>query len=134
MPARLPSLPRIIVVSNEQPEHTIARWNDGCTAPGDDDFARPEKSMMPIGEPPYYVGKVWPLVNNTQGGPVHDAQQRVLNAYGEPVNGLYAAGELGSVSVTYIFQVATSLSVLLVGALRAVKPPHLQQEGSQDDQ
>ena len=83
-------------VSIEQLEHTIARWNHCCNASSDDDFARPAKSMMPINEPPYYVGEVWPLVNNTQGGPVHDARQRVLNPYGEPVNGLYAAGELGS--------------------------------------
>lgn len=90
------SLSRITGVSNEQLEHTIVRWNNCCSASSDDDFARPAESMMPISEPPYYVGAVWPLVNNTQGGPVHDVQQRVLNPYGEPVSGLYAVGELGS--------------------------------------
>ncbi|MBE9552155.1 MAG: FAD-binding protein, partial [Proteobacteria bacterium] len=28
---------------------------------------------------------------------VHDTSQRVLNPFGEPIPGLYAAGELGSV-------------------------------------
>jgi succinate dehydrogenase/fumarate reductase flavoprotein subunit len=90
------SLSRIVGVPAELLADTIARWNDCCAASTDKDFARPAQSMMPISEPPYYVGQVWPLVNNTQGGPVHDAQQRVLNPFCDPVNGLYAAGELGS--------------------------------------
>src|SRR5205814_1913215 len=36
------------------------------------------------------------LVTDTQGGPVHDADQRVLDAFGAPIPRLYAAGELGS--------------------------------------
>jgi predicted oxidoreductase len=36
-------------------------------------------------------------VSNTQGGPVHDARQRVLDPAGRPIARLYAAGELGSV-------------------------------------
>jgi predicted oxidoreductase len=37
------------------------------------------------------------VVSNTQGGPVHDAEQRVLDPFGKPVRRLYAAGECGSV-------------------------------------
>ena len=48
-------------------------------------------------EPPWHVARVWPIVSNTQGGPVHDHAQRVLDPYGEPIPRLYAAGELGSV-------------------------------------
>ncbi|MEE8448318.1 MAG: FAD-binding protein, partial [Thermodesulfobacteriota bacterium] len=33
---------------------------------------------------------------NTQGGPVHDVKQRVLDPYGNPIPRLYAVGELGS--------------------------------------
>ena len=60
-------------------------------------FGRPPGSMVPIAKPPFYGAKVWPVVSNTQGGPVHDAEQRVLDAYGEPIPRLYAAGECGSV-------------------------------------
>ena len=52
--------------------------------------------MVALREPPYHVAPVWPVVSNTQGGPVHDARQRVLDPFGEPIPGLYAAGELGS--------------------------------------
>jgi succinate dehydrogenase/fumarate reductase flavoprotein subunit len=53
--------------------------------------------MMPLDTPPYYAGAIWPVVSNTQGGPMHDPRQRVLNAFGEPIERLYVAGELGSI-------------------------------------
>jgi predicted oxidoreductase len=33
---------------------------------------------------------------NTQGGPVHDIKQRVIDVFGEPIPRLYTVGELGS--------------------------------------
>jgi len=76
---------------------TLNRWNAQCAQQRDDDFGRPAITMVPIATPPYYCGKVWPVVSNTQGGPVHDARQRVLNPFGELIPRLYEAGELGSI-------------------------------------
>ena len=67
-----------------------------CDAGSDIDFARPPGSMMRIEAPPFYGAPVWATVSNTQGGPVHDARQRVIDAFGDPIPRLYAAGELGS--------------------------------------
>jgi predicted oxidoreductase len=52
--------------------------------------------MTPIGTPPFYGAPVWATLSNTQGGPVYDAKQRIVDVYGEPILRLYAAGELGS--------------------------------------
>ena len=75
---------------------TIDRWNalydEGC----DSDFGRPYGTMTRIDTPPYVFGAVYPTVSNTQGGPVHDARQRVIDVSGKPIPRLYAAGELGS--------------------------------------
>lgn len=76
---------------------TLERWNRQCEAGCDDDFGRPPGTMMPVRTPPFYFGEVWPVVSNTQGGPVHDTRQRVLNPFGEPIPRLYEAGELGSI-------------------------------------
>ena len=76
---------------------TLADWNNACAAGQDAEFDRPPGSMLPIATPPFCAAKVWPIVSNTQGGPVHDAGQRVLDAFGEPIPRLYAAGECGSV-------------------------------------
>jgi succinate dehydrogenase/fumarate reductase flavoprotein subunit len=76
---------------------TVAAWNVACAAGKDAQFSRPPGSMMPIVEGPYFGAKVWPIVSNTQGGPVHDERQRVLDAFGRPIPRLFVAGELGSV-------------------------------------
>jgi succinate dehydrogenase/fumarate reductase flavoprotein subunit len=67
-----------------------------CAAGRDYDFGRPGGSMMPIARPPFYAASIWPIVSNTQGGLAHDEYQRVLDAFGEPITGLFVAGELGS--------------------------------------
>tara|TARA_B100000530_G_scaffold332323_1_gene278482 strand:- start:29 stop:1555 length:1527 start_codon:yes stop_codon:yes gene_type:complete len=75
---------------------TIENWNESCDA-GADDFGRPPKSMVPVRQAPFYLAEIWPVVSNTQGGPVHDEKRRVVNAYGEPIPRLYTAGELGGI-------------------------------------
>jgi succinate dehydrogenase/fumarate reductase flavoprotein subunit len=52
--------------------------------------------MMRLDQPPYYFGEVFPAVSNTQGGPVHNPSQQILDTAGAPIARLYAAGELGS--------------------------------------
>ena len=78
-------------------EETVDRWNAFVAAGEDKDYGRIPESLVPIQEPPFYTTELRPLVGNTQGGPVHDGRQRVLNAFGEVIPGLYTAGELGSV-------------------------------------
>ena len=78
-------------------QETFDRWNAACERGADADFDRPGGTMMPIRKPPFLAGEIWPVVSNTQGGPVHDAKQRVLNSFGEPVARLYEAGELGGI-------------------------------------
>ncbi|MGE0005181.1 MAG: FAD-dependent oxidoreductase [Parvibaculaceae bacterium] len=78
-------------------ERTVAGWNGMCASGGDERFGRPASSMMRIAKPPFYAAPIWPIVSNTQGGPAHDADQRVLDAFGRPIPRLYEAGEIGSV-------------------------------------
>jgi succinate dehydrogenase/fumarate reductase flavoprotein subunit len=84
-------------IDAEALETSVAKWNAACAAGSDADFGRPPGSMLPIRMPPFSAAHVWPVVSNTQGGLAHDESQRVLDAFEEPVTGLYVAGELGSV-------------------------------------
>jgi len=74
---------------------SLEDWNRTCALGDDATFGRPQSSLHPL-SPPYYVAKVKPVVSNTQGGPVHDVEQRIVRPDGHPVHGLYAAGECGS--------------------------------------
>lgn len=76
---------------------TLERWNTCCRTGQADEYGRPAATRVPLQQPPFYVGEVWPVVSNTQGGPVHDVRQRVLNPFGEVIPRLYVAGELGSI-------------------------------------
>jgi len=84
-------------ISRDDLGETIAQWNAACADGTDRGFGRPMTSMMPIRQPPFIYGQIWPIVSNTQGGPVHDPDQRVMHSFGQPIPGLYAAGECGSV-------------------------------------
>jgi succinate dehydrogenase/fumarate reductase flavoprotein subunit len=89
-------LAKLIVVDSDALEATLARWNELCATKNDVDFGRPAGTMMKIQRPPFYAGVVWPVVSNTQGGPEHDAKQRIIDVEDQPIPRLYAAGELGS--------------------------------------
>ncbi len=84
-------LPRAELASTREP------WNAASASGADAAWRRPATSMVPIARAPFTFAPVWPIVSNTQGGPVHDARQRVLDPAGRPIAGLYAAGECGSV-------------------------------------
>jgi succinate dehydrogenase/fumarate reductase flavoprotein subunit len=75
---------------------SIERWNALCDRGVDEDYGRPAGTMMKIDQPPYVFGQVWPTVSNTHGGPVHNANQQIIDIAGQPIPRLYAAGELGS--------------------------------------
>jgi 3-oxosteroid 1-dehydrogenase len=86
---------------------TIRRWNQLCTAGADLDFGRgdsvydrymgdpgsqPQPNLGPLDEPPYYAIRVLPGTIGTKGGPVTGVNGMVLGSDGEPIQGLYAAG------------------------------------------
>ncbi|MEM7404439.1 MAG: FAD-dependent oxidoreductase [Pseudomonadota bacterium] len=75
---------------------TVDEWN-ATVARGEDTLGRPRSSMTAVTDGPFFCGQMWPVISNTQGGPRHDALQRVINPFGEPLDGLYVAGELGSI-------------------------------------
>ena len=93
----IPELARRMEVAEPVLRETLERWNALCASGADDGFGRPAPTRRPVAKAPYYFGEVWPVVSNTQGGLVHDVEQRVLNPFGEPIAHLHVAGELGSI-------------------------------------
>lgn len=73
---------------------TVSEYNQGCAA-GHDAFGRPADSLIPLDRPPYYCMPLHPGGPNTCGGPRRDEHARILNPFGQPIPGLYGAGELG---------------------------------------
>ncbi|MFC2059622.1 FAD-dependent oxidoreductase [Chloroflexota bacterium] len=78
-------------------ERTINTYNKYCANDRDSDLGRSSESLIPLDAPPFFAVELWPGGPNTQGGPRRNAQSQVLNVDGEPIPGLYSAGEMGSI-------------------------------------
>ena len=73
---------------------TVARYNGFVAAGVDEDFGRAADYLkMPIGDGPYYIIEQKPRFATTMGGLVVNTSMQVLDGSGNPIAGLYAAGE-----------------------------------------
>ncbi len=75
---------------------TFNEWNAllASGAEADPLTARKLKGLMPFTTPPFYAIQFLPLARKNLGGVKTDLQCHVLDADGQPIGGLYAAGEL----------------------------------------
>ena len=74
---------------------TVEEYNAGMEA-GSDAFGKSASAQSVITTGPFYASLRTPTVHYTMGGIKIDTDAHVLNADGEPVPGLYAAGEVAS--------------------------------------
>ena len=72
---------------------TMESWNAAVEAGSDPDFGR-LSFANPLNTAPYYAIKVAPGIHHTMGGVVINTSAQVLDANGEPIPGLFAAGEV----------------------------------------
>jgi fumarate reductase flavoprotein subunit len=78
---------------------TVERYNGFAKHGYDGDFGRKHLigalgSLVELGAPPYYAYPCTTALLSTYGGIAVDAQARVLDVYGQPIDSLYAAGEV----------------------------------------
>jgi 3-oxosteroid 1-dehydrogenase len=94
-------------------ERTVERWNAAVAGGADPEFGRGESAhdrwwgdpfekgkvegtLGPLETPPFYAMELKPGTIGTKGGPKVDARARVLDLDGDPIPGLYAAGNVSS--------------------------------------
>jgi len=112
--ASLPDMATHFEINPDTLAASIAEWNALADSGAEDCFGRPPNGRAPIATAPFFAAPVVPIVSNTQGGPAHDEQQRVLDAFGAPIPGLYEAGEIGSV-FGHIYMSGGNLAECFVG-------------------
>lgn len=110
--ATVDELAGIVGVDATQVAETLEDWRGICQT-AKDPLGRPPKSLFSL-SPPYFAATVVPVVSNTQGGPRHDAEQRVLDPFGTPIQGLWAAGECGS-AFGHIYMSGGNIAECFVG-------------------
>ncbi|SMP63654.1 flavocytochrome c [Anoxynatronum buryatiense] len=74
---------------------TLDRWNSMVIQGKDDDFnCAILEGAQPTEAGPFYAARLWPRVHHTMGGLVTNEKTQVINQDFEPIEGLYAAGEI----------------------------------------
>jgi len=75
---------------------TIKRYNQAFEKGGEDEFGKPlMHGLSPLNRPPFYAIRLIPKVHHCMGGLRIDTRARVLHLMtGQPIAGLYAAGEI----------------------------------------
>ena len=72
---------------------TMEKWNGFVAEKNDPDFGR-TSFAAPLDTAPFYAVKVTAGIHHTMGGLCIDSGTHVLNADGQPIPGLFAAGEV----------------------------------------
>ena len=75
----------------------INKYNAAYDANVDADYGRPRSNMVPVRKGPFYALKIGPTYFNTMGGPRRNKFAQVIHVNGLPIQGLFSAGELGSI-------------------------------------
>ena len=83
--------------STERFVAAVNAYNKRYDAGEDADYGRPFSTMVPVKTGPFYATKIGPTYFNTQGGPRKNKFGQVINTEGLPIEGLFQAGELGSI-------------------------------------
>ncbi|MBO43590.1 MAG: FAD-binding dehydrogenase [Rhodospirillaceae bacterium] len=95
-------------------ENTINDYNASVDSGAEDPLGRPPKTRLKIKRPPFYLGEIWPVVSNTQGGPRHNEKYQICNAFNQPIPRLYAAGECGGIW-GFLYLAGANLTECFVG-------------------
>jgi succinate dehydrogenase/fumarate reductase flavoprotein subunit len=96
---RADTLKELAVRLNVDPDvlhTTVARYNEACELGVDSQFGRDPSLLAPMLRPPYYAYTWGPLLGWSCGGPRRNASAQVLDAFGQVIPRLYAAGNVSS--------------------------------------
>lgn len=75
-------------------EQTVTAWNQAVAQQNDGAYGRTTGMERAIDAGPYYAIHIAPAIHYTMGGVKINAQTQVLNAQDQPIDGLFAAGEV----------------------------------------
>jgi predicted oxidoreductase len=83
---------------------TVERYNDACRRglKNEPEFGKALKACKAFDTPPFHAMQIFLMARKNFGGVKTDLQCRVLNKHFEPIEGLYAAGEVAGMAGGHI--------------------------------
>lgn len=83
-----------INVSCQAMAQTVTEYNNACSMKNDAALCRDPQKLRPLAGPKFYAIEVTPGVHYTMGGVQIKAEARAMSTTGQPIYGLFAAGEV----------------------------------------
>lgn len=114
----LEELAEAMEVDAEGLKETVENWNKIVETQEDVEFGRTE-ALMPIVEAPYYGLKTTLFSSVTHGGITKNEKAEVTKIDGEVIPGLYAAGELTTVTNSNGYTISNGITFGRIGAQNA---------------
>lgn len=99
---------------------SVERWNEMVAKGKDEDYGRTQM-LMPIGEGPYYALKTTFFSSVCHGGITKNANAEVTRVDGSVIEGLYAAGEVTTVTNSNGYTISNAITFGRIGAQSAAK-------------
>lgn len=100
---------------------TIKSWNVACAAQTDAEFGRTSPMWFPISQGPFYALQTTFFSSVTHGGLVKNINAQVLHVDGSVIPGLYAAGEVTTVTNSNGYTISNAITFGRVAAQQAQK-------------
>ena len=91
---------------------TVDRYNELAAAGEDADFGKDAQYMMPVEGETYYALRMTTSNSGTIGGLMVTLDGEVLNTEDQPIEGLYAVGELASGQYMYIASPGSGTAII----------------------
>lgn len=107
------ALAELIGADPEILARTVERFSKYAVDGEDLEFGRAPQTMRPFEGDKIYALPLQPCVLNTQGGPRRNARAQVIGIDGNPIAGLFSAGECGGVN-TYCYNGGGNMAECLV--------------------
>lgn len=100
---------------------TVKSWNEACAKQSDPEFGRTSPMWFPIAQGPFYALQTTFFSSVTHGGLVKNANAQVLRVDGSVIPGLYAAGEVTTVTNSNGYTISNAITFGRIAAQQAQK-------------
>jgi succinate dehydrogenase/fumarate reductase flavoprotein subunit len=104
----IPELAEKLAIDPQGLQSEITRFNQAAQQGQDPNYGRPAQAMAAITTPPFYGYQWGNMLIATLGGLRKDGHARVIDTQGQPIPGLYCAGEIAS---TYTWALSGGQSI-----------------------
>lgn len=100
---------------------TVNSWNAACAKQTDTEFGRTSRMWFPIAQGPYYALQTTFFSSVTHGGLIKNENAQVLRLDGSVIPGLYAAGEVTTVTNSNGYTISNAITFGRIAAQQAQK-------------